>query len=128
MKKIVCLSLLLAYITHLFAQQPIKNSDYYLTKSKKQKTAAIVLLAGGGLATTLGFGIAGGNESSFAEANTGGIIAVTGLVSMLGSIPLFIASDRNKRKAKLVIHTVNHFDPLAGINKKMITAGIAFSL
>jgi hypothetical protein len=128
MKKLACLGLFLACITHLLAQQPTKNRDYYLTKSKKQKTVAIVLLTGGGLATTLGFGIGGGNESSFDEANTGGIIAVVGIASMIGSIPLFIASARNKRKAKLVINTVSHFDPLAGINKKMITAGIAFSL
>ena len=40
-------------------------------------------------------------ESSFGDAGTGAIIGITGfLAATAGSIPLFIASSRNKRKAE----------------------------
>jgi hypothetical protein len=129
MKKIASLVIFLVLAVQLVAQEPVKNRDYYLTKSKKQKSAAIILLAGGGAAVAVGLLIGDSKESSFDDAATGVIVGGVGVLSMIGSIPLFIASGKNKRKAaNLVIHTGRRFDPLAGANKRMIMAGITVSL
>ena len=76
----------------------------YLRKSNKQKTAGWILLGGGaGLA---GIGIivsattALGDLIEGDDGSTGGpILMFTGLVSMVGSIPFFIAAGKNRRKA-----------------------------
>jgi hypothetical protein len=76
----------------------------YLRKSNKQKTAGWILLGGGaGLA---GIGIivsattALGDLIEGDDGSTGGpILMFTGLVSMAGSIPLFLAAGKNRRKA-----------------------------
>ncbi len=77
--------------------QPVTKADY-LQKSKNQKTGAWVLLGGGIALMGTGFLIGGGNEASLDNAETGVIIAGIGVLSAIGSIPLFIASGRNKRK------------------------------
>jgi hypothetical protein len=103
MKKIIFFTLLFAFATSVFAQQnlskPTLTSQDYLLKSKKQKTAAWVLLGGGMAFIGTGFLIGAREESTFDDAATGGIFIGVGLASSLASIPLFIASSRNKRKA-----------------------------
>ena len=79
------------------------TKEDYLKKSKDQKTAAWILL-GGGAALTIGGAIWWGQEFSLFSETTGaetaaGIMTVAGIAAMGGSIPLFIASGRNKRKA-----------------------------
>jgi hypothetical protein len=128
MKKIASFIILLVFTTNLLAQESVKNRNYYLGKSKRQKTAGIILLTGGSLAVGIGLAIGNGKESSLDDAMTAGIIGGMGLFSMVGSIPLFIASAKNKRKANLAFYTGSRFDPLAGINKRMIMAGISISL
>lgn len=89
--------LLMAAIS--FCQQTTTlTSQDYLTKSKKQKGAAWGLLAGGTALIGVGLLIGNGKESSFDDASTGGIIAIVGGVAILSSIPLFLASTRNKKK------------------------------
>lgn len=95
---------------------PIKTD--YVKKSKNQKTIAWVM-AGGGFTLT---GIGGiillsdlGNifkpDNSFHNHGTiGSVFAVTGIVSMVGSIPLFISASHNKRKA-MSITFKNDFVP-----------------
>ena len=96
MKKYVILSMLLILSTTVFAQQ--KNtkqpltSEEYLTKSRTQKVFGFILLGGG--ATTLL--ILSNGKTDFDAI---GPLIVIGGLSTFGSIPLFIVSGRNKRKA-----------------------------
>ncbi len=97
MKKTIICAMLLVLATVSFSQQtnptqPLTREDY-LKKSKSQKITAFVLLGAG--VTTLAI-ISKGNTSF----DVLGILAVAGTLSTLGSIPLFLASARNKRKAQ----------------------------
>ena len=97
MKKTIICAMLLVLATVSFSQQtnpkqPLTREDY-LKKSKSQKITAFVLLGAG--VTTLAI-ISQGN-TSFAVLGT---FAPEVILSTLGSIPLFIASARNKRKAQ----------------------------
>ena len=106
MKKITTLLVLMILLTsHSLSAQ---TKDTWLLKSKHQKTAAWIMLGGG---TTLfivgGVVAAHGLFDIFTlqpdKANNnlgiGGVLAITGGAAMLGSIPLFIASSKNKHKA-----------------------------
>jgi hypothetical protein len=119
MKKIMVHFLLLALPATSFCQKtndsvPVIKTDY-LKKSKNQKTAAWILLGGGFALTTTSIVIAtpkatedltyafGGflvgqpaPENDYTAEN---ILLVTGTAAMLGSIPLFIASGKNKKRA-----------------------------
>ena len=103
MKKIMIYFLLLIIPATSFCQKtnentPAVNTDY-LQKSKNQKTAAWVLLGGGTALIGAGFLIGDSKESTFDDAATGVVLAGIGVLSSIGSIPLFIASGKNKRKA-----------------------------
>ncbi|MBL0129819.1 MAG: hypothetical protein IPP43_00775 [Chitinophagaceae bacterium] len=78
----------------------------YLQKSKHQKTAAWILMGGGATLLLTGIVIPKGalTHSGFLDdtyKNDGikDAFDLTGIVSMLGSIPFFIASSKNKKKA-----------------------------
>jgi len=94
--------MLLLMTTSSFCQQTdfsqsLTRQDY-LKKSKNQKTTAWILL-GGGAAVAVGAAILD-VSSDWSKSETPYIVALfTGGAAMLGSIPLFIASGRNKRKA-----------------------------
>ena len=103
MKKVLFILIFSALAFTSFSQPgnpstPLTKQDY-LQKSKKQKTAAWILLGVGLVSTVLGStesnpnSIVGGNNSR----NT--VFLVTGLAAIGGSITLFIASSKNKRKA-----------------------------
>jgi len=116
MKKAILLFLLLAVAANTFSQQinpsPVLTKQDYQLKSKRQKTAAWVFMGGGFVMSTIGISLAlndatgilvsvltltptnDNNNSSAAE-----LLLITGAASMLGSIPLFIAAGKNKRKA-----------------------------
>lgn len=103
MKKIMIYFLLLAMPAASFCQKtndsvPAVKTDY-LTKSKNQKSAAWVLLGGGTALIGAGFLIGDSKNSTFDDAATGAILGGIGVLSAIGSIPLFIASGKNKRKA-----------------------------
>ena len=116
MRKPVFFILLLIISVISFSQQtitatpPVKTD--YLKKSKNQNTAAWILLGGGFAFATTGIivGVNGttreivgaftGEKSNQFEIGAGFFYA--GLATMAGSIPLFIASSRNKRKASAV--------------------------
>lgn len=107
MKKNIILMLLLAFASTSFGQQPAPKqhwteTDYY-KKSKKQKTAAWIFTGVGGtvliitllaeavsVAVTLGQDKASGSTLPY---TIGGASVATGIV-------LFIASGKNKKKAK----------------------------
>ena len=94
---------------------PFPDKQYYLAKSKNQKTIAWVLLGGGVAMTSIGIILARNKIAhekdpitallDIAGVNTIGyyVLSSFGVAATLGSIPLFIASARNKRKAGLAI-------------------------
>jgi hypothetical protein len=104
MKKIIISTILLLVTIVSICQQttsPVLTREDYLKKSKNQKTAAWVLLGGGSALIITGLLIGNRKESSFGDAGTGAVIGIIGfLAATAGSIPLFIASSRNKRKAE----------------------------
>ena len=108
MKKLIFFLLFLAVSFSSIGQQSTTYTPEfkidYLKKSKHQKTAAWILLGSGPVLI-----IAGVITASSAEFNLFGYtdtyavyqsigMASAGVLSMLGSIPLFNASSRNKRK------------------------------
>lgn len=102
MKKFLICTMLVLTIAGSFSQQSnfdhsLKKQDY-LQKSKKQKTTAWILL-GGGAAVVAGSAILD-VSSDWTKSETPYVVAIcVGGASMIGSIPLFIASGRNRRKA-----------------------------
>ena len=114
MKNFIILTMLLAFATVSFGQQIApkqdinwKESDYY-KKGKKQKTVAWILL-GGGVALFTGGLIAHFhyvNDTGdvlagvYTGPSTGEVVAIVGAVVAGGSIPFFIASSKNMKKAK----------------------------
>ncbi len=96
MKKITACLILLIFSTTSFCQtEPSKplTREEYLKKSKTQKIVGFVFLGAG--AITL-ISVSGGNT----DFNTLGTLVVLGGLLTVASIPLFIASGRNKRKAQ----------------------------
>ncbi len=112
---ILCLLLFLYFIGT--SQQTNPNGSLpttdYLQKSKKQKTAAWILLGGG---TTVGFiglasiNLAGTDDPDGVNNTPGTILFATGLASVIASIPMFSAAKRNKRKA-MSVSLKNQFLP-----------------
>jgi hypothetical protein len=99
MKKIVAFTMLIAMSINSFSQQTdtlnsLTKADY-LKKSKGQKTAAWVLVGAG----VTCFAIAAPGDVSF---ETAGTLVVVGGLAIVGSIPLFIASAKNKKKARSI--------------------------
>ena len=109
MKKIIAFTLLLMLMAKSFSQQtiptPTRTRADYLQKSKKQKTAAWLLLGGGFLLGTGGMFMA--LENTFGDSRNYHIsktkIGVTmfyaGGFAVAGSIPIFIAAARNKGRS-----------------------------
>jgi len=96
MKKIMIYFLLFALPATSFCQKtndsvPVVKTDY-LAKSKSQKTAAFILLGIG--VTTLTIAAVGD-----LDLDALGTVVGVGGIATIASIPLFIASGKNKRKA-----------------------------
>jgi hypothetical protein len=96
MKKIMVYFLMLVLPVISFCQKtndsvPVVKTDY-LTKSKSQKTAAFILLGIG--VTTLTIAAVGD-----LDLDVLGTVVIVGGVATIASIPLFIASGKNKRRA-----------------------------
>lgn len=107
MKKIIVSILLLAISISLIAQQ-LPAPDYtlrdeYLKKSKRQKTTANIMLLAGGVSVAAGtimFMTNGLAADGSEDEMLGGVgLATVGVLSMVGSIPFYIISGNNKRKA-----------------------------
>lgn len=111
MKKFIIISLLLIMSSALFSQETNPSATLtkqdYLKKSRHQKTAAWLLIGGGFVLSSAGVIGALVEESKAiwgtepeSTSNTPGVLFFSGGVMMLSSIPLFIASSKNKKKAK----------------------------
>jgi hypothetical protein len=111
MKKIVFSLTLLLFLVKSFSQTPALSKDYYLKKSKTQKTVAWVMLGGGVAMATIGLIIVNKqvNDDPFNTLNNLGtvggsaILGIVGIGSALGSIPFFISSAKNARRAAAAI-------------------------
>jgi len=102
-----CLSLLLfiSSITQYTDTSANRRATDYLNKSNRQKTTGWILLGGGAALTGIGLIIgsvtlwdevfSGGESKGFDAAS---ILFSAGLISMAGSIPLFIAAGKNRRR------------------------------
>jgi|SoiMethySBSTD1v2_1073268.scaffolds.fasta_scaffold12436_2 hypothetical protein len=120
MKKFLLTIAIALFFIESFSQQvnpaPSLTKQDYLDKSRKQKTAAWILL-GGGAALIITGTILSANEveedyqndpynpfAPLTEADFDGPewVFTTGIFAGLGSIPLFVASSRNRRKAMTV--------------------------
>ena len=96
MKKIIVYFLMLVLPVISFCQKtsdsvPVVKTDY-LAKSKSQKTAAFILLGIG--VTTLTIAAVGDLDLDIL-----GTVVIVGGAATIASIPLFIASGKNKRRA-----------------------------
>ena len=118
MKKLIVLLLVLGLATSSFCQQQsfqtmtLTQKDY-LKKSKNQKKIGWILLGGGVVLSATALIIPQGESAGYDAClyliceshKNDGIIAAFGLsgaLSMLGSIPFFIASGKNKRRANSI--------------------------
>ena len=111
MKKISISVLLLIIATAGFSQQKKSSlgltKDDYLQKSNNKKKVAWIMLGGGATLVLAGIIIPRGeivHESfwwgpEYKNDGIKGSLAFTGTLSMLGSIPFFISSHHNKKKA-----------------------------
>ena len=97
----------------------ITSAESLLLQSKKQKKRAWTLLGAGAGVVIAGYIVAENaidyNDPSTllgigsTQAKTGTIIGFAGGVMMLGSIPFFIISGKNRREASLIIRNENNF-------------------
>lgn len=135
--------------THTYAQMRDTTSgmnmhkidaDRLFKKAKQQNSAAWVVggtglgLAAVGLIITsnqVGQDLSNIFNPNYTNSNSKGgeIMAYAGLGAMLGSIPLFIASGKNKRKANLMLKDEKvSFNPQLNIKEHFISAGLKINL
>ena len=90
--------------TNRSVNQHQADANLLFLKAKKQKTAAWILLGTGAGLATAGFAI-GSSSDSFEDnkLTSGALLVIAGGAAAVGSIPLFIASGSNKRKAELML-------------------------
>lgn len=108
MKRFVLSLTLLLLIVKSFSQTPAFSTDY-LKKSKSQKTIGWVVLGGGVVMGTIGYITFNkkfehdpfGTYTSV-DVESEEILLVGGFVFTLGSIPFFISSAKNARKAAAI--------------------------
>jgi len=104
---VLILAFLMGFSAQTFGQEMTKEN--YLEKSRRQKTTGWILL-GGGVAMAVAGGILfnenfilfGASDAEDNKAGIGGAMFVVGGLAALGSIPLFINSSSNAKKAALI--------------------------
>ena len=101
MKTIRLLLALLLVSSVLVGQTKEFSKDYFLQKSKKQKTAAWILLGGGTAIAVGGFATFDSSWDSGSASTTdiAGVIGTVGFLTSLASIPYFISAGKNKKTA-----------------------------
>jgi len=100
MRKSIATFLVLTFVTAAYGQQttlpaPELTKADYLKKSNRQKSAAWILAGAGTLSVILGTIQV---NPDYGENNNNSFFLVGGLVAIGVSVPLFIASARNKKK------------------------------
>lgn len=106
MKTITALLLVLFLTASAFSQtqNAAFSKEDYLQKSKSQKTTGWVLLAGGTTMAVAGAIIMDNSDIFDSNSNfdMGGYLFLGGLAADLASIPFFISSAKNARKAATI--------------------------
>ena len=145
MKKIILLPFLLVlFLTGVCQEKSIPEdltTQVYMSRAKKQNTAGWVLLGGGFTFTAAGF-IGGSTrfvnelDASFNGEHdrgfrTSSVFFIVGITTLLSSIPFFVASSGNRKKAATVFFklesapsvlkevTVNNNFPVIGIKLRL---------
>jgi len=88
-----------AYSQYDSTRSPVMTKQDYLKKSKNQKTAAWLFLAGGGALVVLGAQEVDNELGNSEETRSTGLV-VAGIAALSTSTVLFIASARNKKKGE----------------------------
>ena len=109
MKKMIILLVFVTAMQTVFAQdtanrktQPLSVKEEYLKTSKRQKTAAIVLLSVGAAFVITSTALVADDLEDWDGGNSAAVesaLFLTGAAAMLGSIPLFISAGKNRRRA-----------------------------
>lgn len=112
MRNTILIPALLSFVISASGQQttveaPALTKTDYLKKSRKQKTTAVVLLTSGSILATVGLAMTLSNLSGLFDPNdppehsstTADILGYSGIAVAAGSIPFFVASSKNKKKA-----------------------------
>ena len=111
MKKSCFFILFLLFVVKSFSQTEANlehSKDYYLQKSKNQKTIAWILLGAGTTSIIVGVIQASGKSNDLGDIGDGAVPALVGIGLDLASIPFFISSSRNKKRAaSLTINNQN---------------------
>lgn len=94
---LITLAIVFQFNYDSFCQQPDnlkhpRTKADYLQKSREQRIGGFILLGGG----IIGIAAVAPGNASF---GTTGTVAVLSTAAILGSIPLFLAAHRNKKKA-----------------------------
>ncbi|HSQ47412.1 MAG TPA: hypothetical protein VLM44_10910 [Lutibacter sp.] len=101
MKTISIFLVILFVATQSFGQNPSLLKEDYLQKSKSQKNTGWVLLAGGTTLAVIG-AITFDKSDDWSSVDTGGFMVLGGAVAAAASIPFFISSVKNARKAATI--------------------------
>ncbi len=110
MKKIIYTLTILLFVLKSFSQTPTPSKDYYFKKSKNQYTAGWVFLGGGVAMTTIGLILGSKHTTSYGTLGspnfdivpTSAVLGIAGIGAIFGSIPFFISSSKNARKAATI--------------------------
>ncbi|MBD0288428.1 MAG: hypothetical protein ICV79_23820 [Flavisolibacter sp.] len=102
--KIILFVMMFSITYSSFCQQTVPSKpstrEEYLAKSKRQKSGAKVLLIGGVALLTTSIVIGTTGDPTFETLGTLAVVGTIGAAAALGSIPLFIASEKNYRRAR----------------------------
>ena len=106
MKKQLLILFMLASFSSSFAQGLTKED--YLRRSKNQKKTALILT--GLVAYPSNYSFLGFNSAAEQrQANSAGVLFTAGGICVLGSIPFFILSGGNRKKAAALSFRLNRF-------------------
>jgi len=113
MKKKLLFLLCFLYFSNISAQYDDSTSrqeaSILYNKANKQRSAGWILLGGGAGVAVAGLVIGASSfwpnliEGDHTGIEVGGAMMITGLAGIAGSIPFFIASGKNKRKAEALV-------------------------
>jgi hypothetical protein len=135
MKSLIFLIFFVLLTVNLWSQNTTvvsSSKDYYLQKSNNQKKAGWILLGGGTVFATIGgigFSENFGIFTDSATADGYGIMFLTGVISGLSSIPFFISSSNNARRAATITFNTDLLliqNPLVQNYQPVFTVKISF--
>ena len=127
---LACMLLLVAGYTQQLPQTSARMTDaelgqFYLQKSKSQKTIAWVLLVAGAALQVAGS--VSYADNLFEESTSGAdAMMIVGSLASIVSIPLFISAAKNKGRAEILLRHENI--PMSFSPRKRMNIGIAIAL